>query len=239
MSQSSQSTIDLVFFSILTVQTHVHNSSASDDFGVIIESRSINTKKDSKKKSFISRNWKKLENIETKLLLNNKIREKFENKTIPKKIPTSSEMLQILLRILEKVPDEIIPHKNIKPQSETKRWITKEVKNQCSKKVKFWKKFLVDKLKRPKENSKGSAKNVNDEKSLGLNLDPSKDISATVLNDFSVEVGPKMAKKFNNNFEISSIPQNEKSLFLSKTDKLEVFIELQNSYLFQNCLKLQ
>ena len=44
---------------------------------------------------------------------------------------------------------------------------------------------------------------------------------------FFVEVGPNLAKKFKNNFEISSIPRNEKSLFLSKTDKLEVFNELK------------
>ena len=58
VSQSSQSTVDLVYFNF-TGQTHVHNSSASDHFGVIIESRSINTKKDTEKMSFISRNWKK------------------------------------------------------------------------------------------------------------------------------------------------------------------------------------
>ena len=51
VSQSSQSTIDLVF-SNFTVQTHVHNSSASDHFGVIIESRSINTKTEKKRISF-------------------------------------------------------------------------------------------------------------------------------------------------------------------------------------------
>ena len=150
VSQSSKSTIDLVF-SNFTVQTHVHNSSASYHFGVIIESRSINTKKDSEKMSFISRNWKKLEKIETKLILNNKIREKFEINPFPKNILTSSEMLENLLRILEKVLDEIIPQKNIKPQSEGKRWITNEVKNQCSKKIKLWKKFLDDKSKENKE----------------------------------------------------------------------------------------
>ena len=55
LSQSSESTIDLVF-SNFTVQTHVHNSSASDHFGVIVESGSINTKEDSESSSFISRN---------------------------------------------------------------------------------------------------------------------------------------------------------------------------------------
>ena len=65
-------------------------------------------------------------------------------------------------------------------------------------------------------------------KSLGLNHDPSKNISATVLNDFFVEIGPNLAKKFKNNFEISSIPRNEKPLFLSKTDKLEIFNELKH-----------
>ena len=139
VSQSSQSTIDSVF-SNFTVQTHVHNSSASHQFGVIIESRSINTKKDSKKRvSF--RDIKKLEKLETKLLLKNNIREKFENNPFPKNILTSLEMLEKLLRILEKVLDEIILQKNIKPQSEEKRWITNEVKNQCSKKIKLWKNF--------------------------------------------------------------------------------------------------
>ena len=85
-----------------------------------------------------------------------------------------------------------------------------------------------------KENDKNNKKffqfikNLTNEKSLGLNHDPSKDISATVLNDFFVEIGPNLAKKFKNNFEISSIPRNEKSLFLSKTDKLEVFNELKH-----------
>ena len=37
-----------------------------------------------------------------------------------------------------------------------------------------------------------------------------------------------MAKKFKNNFAISSIPRNEKSMFLSKTHKLEVFNELKH-----------
>ena len=261
VSQSSQSTIDLVF-SNFTVQTLVHNSSASDHFGVIIEARSISTKKDSEKKSFISRNWKKLEKLETKLLLNNKIREKFEIDPFPKNILTSMETLENLLRLLEKVLEEIIPQKNIKPQSEGKRWITNEVKNQCSKKIKLWKKFLDDKSEETKEkfrrqrnkckelvrrskkefyskifckeNDKNNKKffqfikNLTNEKSLGLNHDPSKDISATMLNDFFVEIGPNLAKKFKNNFEISSIPKNEKSLFLSKTDKLEVFNELKH-----------
>ena len=158
-SQSSQSTIELVF-SNFTVQTHVHNSSASDPFSVIIETRSINTRKYSEKKTFFSRNWKKIEKKEIKLLSKNEIRKKYENNPFPRNIPTSSEMLENLLRILEKVLDEIISHKNLKPQIEGKRWITIEMKNQCSKKMKFWKMFLDDKSKRPKKNSKGIATNV-------------------------------------------------------------------------------
>ena len=93
---------------------------------------------------------KKLDKLETKLLLNNKIREKFENSLFPKNIPTSPEMLETLRRMLEKLLDEILPPKNIKPQSEGKRWITNEVKNQCSKKIKLWKMFLDDKSEETK-----------------------------------------------------------------------------------------
>ena len=151
VSQSSQSKIDLVF-SNFTVQTHVHISSASDHFGVTIESRSINTKKDSEKKEFhFAKLEKKLEKLETKLLSHNKIREKFEINPFPKNILTSSEMLENLLRLMEKVLDEIIPQKNIKPQSEGKRWISNEVKNQCSKKIKLWKKILDDRSEETKE----------------------------------------------------------------------------------------
>ena len=63
-------------------------------------------------------------------------------------------MLENLLGILEKVLDEIIPQKNIKPQSEGKRCITNDVKNQCSKKIKLWKKFLDDKSEETKEKCK-------------------------------------------------------------------------------------
>ena len=132
VSQSSQSTIDLVYNQDQSTQ-----------------------RKTAKKKSLISRNWKKLEKLETKLLLNNKIREKFEINLFPKNILTSSEMLENLLRILEKVLDEIIPQKNKKPQSEGKRWITNEVRNQCSKKIKLWKKFLDDKSEETKEKFRG------------------------------------------------------------------------------------
>ena len=164
----------------------------------------------------------KLEKLESKLLLKNKFREKFEISPFPKNVLTSSEILKNLLRILEKVLDETIPQKNIKPQSEGKRWITNEVKNQCSKTIKLWKKVLDDKseetkekfrkqrnkckrlvrrLKKDfyseifcKENDKNNKKffqffkNLTNEKGLGLNHDPLKDISATVLNDFFVEI---------------------------------------------------
>ena len=131
------------------------------------------------------------------------------------------------------------------------------MKNQCSKNIKLWKKFLDDKSEETKEKFRRQrnkckqlvrrskiftqkfsvknnkkffqfVKNLTNEKSFGLNHDPSKDISATVLNDFFVEIGPNLAKKIKNNFEISSIPRNEKSLFLRKTDKLEVFNELKH-----------
>ena len=63
-------------------------------------------------------------------------------------------MLENLLRILEKVLDEIIPQKNIKPKSEGKRWITNEVKRQCSKNIKLWKMFLDNKSEETKEKIK-------------------------------------------------------------------------------------
>ena len=44
--------------------------------------------------------------------------------------------------------------KNIEPQSEGKRWITHDVKNQCSKKIKLWEKFLDDKSEETKEKFK-------------------------------------------------------------------------------------
>ena len=106
-------------------------------------------------------------------------------------------------------------------------------RNKCKQLVRRSKKDFYSKIF-CKENDKNNKKffqfikNLTNNKSLGLNHDPSKGISATVLKDFFVEIGPNLAKKIKNNFEISSIPRNKKSLFLRKTDKPEVFNELKH-----------
>ena len=152
----SKSTIVLVFANFDS-KTDVRIHSVTDHYGVIL-STTMQTYTP-KQTCFESRNWKKLERVQTRLEFNSLIKEKIQERITGHE--NAKEMLTVIEQSILEALDKVVPCKKITPRQEDRKWITNQVKNSCTKKQAAWIRFanqrtdeLYDKFKQQRNKTK-------------------------------------------------------------------------------------
>ena len=217
-------------------KTDVRIHSVTDHYGVIL-STTMQTYTP-KQTCFESRNWKKLERVQTRLEFNSLIKEKIQEHITGHE--NAKEMLTVIEQSILEALDKVVPCKKITPRQEDRKWITNQVKNSCTKKQAAWIRFanqrtdeLYDKFKQQrnktkqiirtakkcyymkifsKENDKNNKKFYKFVKNLKDTTSESPDddinISAEAFNNFFTQIGPKLASAFNDCSNLSYIKTN-------------------------------